>query len=635
MESVREVGELWANHGMEGEESMISAEPIAMIVPSELQNLPESLTPESSASPSAHKGFGANLSPSSEGSSSERTPSAGENVEEGASSPLPESMEVAVDVPVVAGWENKTIGGRLSNLCKAPHTLTAGFRFRANLHHEVADCATSIKGYTRLEEVVRQYHVPRTVLLQAGTKNERACNMSATGVRARVDTTDPQQHKIYNRIYAVVREVGDTCKGNPVQIALPMPAEYHTDKVVLHLWARKNGDRVSNDLAARLSKWRSYYAYMNYPTLTPGNLELKDRITNYVKGEGLIDLEALVTLELLTLRGFVDVTNLFSEGKMSSMLERQRERAQRSRGRGIGSSSRRQTRFHKLPPAAPRSSLQREQGSSSASRPQAERRVEPSLLRPGCALTKTPMLKMIRLSPRDGLGYAKLRPTCGLPARQGLHSAAWEPCCDVEAYGYKASLEDEVNCLQSSKMANRAASAESRADELANRATMDEVVRVVDRTKKVEVERDSALNDLNTLRRRVAMANQDLARAEESLRKAKAQHHRCISITRAQGAEWLVGADMFQDAVAMASMNTTTEIYNDELNEGVPIWLPSVLEEGKEFENLPRFDSWVGDTLVEEAKPLSTPPAPQSAPTAAVPSPACANASIPVDLTDD
>ncbi|GLT84766.1 hypothetical protein SLE2022_029800 [Rubroshorea leprosula] len=103
MEYVREVGELRGNQGMEREESVISAEPIAMIVPPELQDLPETLTPESSASPSAHEGSGANPSLSSEGSSSENTPSARENVEEGASSPSSESMEVAVDMPVVAG----------------------------------------------------------------------------------------------------------------------------------------------------------------------------------------------------------------------------------------------------------------------------------------------------------------------------------------------------------------------------------------------------------------------------------------------------------------------------------------------------------------------------------------------------
>ncbi|GLU08948.1 hypothetical protein SLE2022_258290 [Rubroshorea leprosula] len=137
---------------------------------------------------------------------------------------------------------------------------------------------------------------------------------------------------------------------------------------------------------------------------------------------------------------------------------------------------------------------------------------------------------------------------------------------------------------------------------------------------------------------------------------------------------------MFKDVVAMASMNTTTKIYNDvrgkvlehrldfsigelaffegeefdeegkslaspadttvrlrwELNEdGVPIWPPSVLEEGEDFENLPRFDSWVGDAPEEKAEPSSTPPAPQPVSTTTVPSLARADASIPVDLTDD
>ncbi|GKV48242.1 hypothetical protein SLEP1_g55068 [Rubroshorea leprosula] len=148
MEFVSEVGELRGNQGVEGEESVISVEPITMVVPPELQDLSETLTSESNASLGAHEGSGANPSLSSEGSSSENTASA--------SSPSSESMEVAVNVPAVAGWENKTIGGRLSNFRKAPHTLTAGFRFRANLHHEVTDCATSIKGYKRLEDVVRQ-----------------------------------------------------------------------------------------------------------------------------------------------------------------------------------------------------------------------------------------------------------------------------------------------------------------------------------------------------------------------------------------------------------------------------------------------------------------------------------------------
>ncbi|GKV51992.1 hypothetical protein SLEP1_g58602 [Rubroshorea leprosula] len=368
---------------------------------------------------------------------------------------------------------------------------------------------------------------------------------------------------------------------------------------------------------------------MNYPTLTPGDLKLKDRITNYVKGVGLVDLEALVTPELLTLRGFVDVTNLFSEEEMSSMLKRQREQAQCSRGRGTGSSTRRQTRYNELPPTAPRSPLQREQGSSLASRPQAERRVEtvpietqrharedsdaeddvPLIQRrlntgsqsgavrspdaPTTALLRRYPHQQIARAPESHTmrALATLRPTV---------NSRWSRLADSckQLTSDKASLEDEVNCLQSSEMANRAASAESWADELANKAAMDEVVRAVDSTKKAEAERDSALNDLNTLRRRVAVADQDLARVEEGLRKAKTQHQHCISIARAQGAKWLVGADMFQDAVVAASMNTTTEIYND--------------VRGKVLKHQPDFPInelafFEGEELDEEGKSLAAP----------------------------
>ncbi|GKU93146.1 hypothetical protein SLEP1_g6770 [Rubroshorea leprosula] len=418
MEFVSEVGELRGNQGMDGEENVMAVEPITMIVPPELQDVSETPTAEGSASSGAHEDSGANPSPSSEGSSSEDTASA--------SSTSLESMEVAVNVPPVAGWENKTIGGRLSNLRKAPNTLTAGFRFRANLHHEVADCPTSIKGYKRLEEVVRRYHVPRTVLLRTGTKNERACSVSATGwIPVYVDHFDaglrfPLSGLIFDILseyeLALTQLTPNSIKfivGFMLLCArLQIPAKaivfrslflcrlssaqtrwyyisgrekmaiFKNIRNKVSRWKRQfifvwdtRAERVSTDLAARLSEWRPGHAYMNYPTLTPGDLELRDRITNYVKGGGLVDLEALVTPEVLTLRGFVDIPNLFSEGEMSSMLERQRERAQRSRGRGTGSGARRQTRFDELPPAAPRSSAQREQGSSSVSRPAAERRV--------------------------------------------------------------------------------------------------------------------------------------------------------------------------------------------------------------------------------------------------------------------
>ncbi|GKV46506.1 hypothetical protein SLEP1_g53488 [Rubroshorea leprosula] len=505
MEFFREVGELRGNQGMEEEEGVMSVEPIAMIVPPELQDLPKTLTPENSASSSAHEGFDANHSSPSKGSSSEKTPSAGKDVGEG---------------EVIPCWK---------------------------------------------------------------------------------------------------------------------------------LW-----------------RWSLGHTYMNYPTLTPDDLEFKDRITNYVKAVGLIDLEALVTLEVLTVRGFVDVANLFSEGDMSSMLKRQRERAQRSRARGAWSSTQWQTRFDERSPTAPRSSSQRERGSSSASWPHAERRVEavsietwrcarkdsnveddvPLIWRrlnsgsqsgavrsPDTPVAQahntaealpTPAASMgPRITYPEGFSYTKV--DCQLTMVQGSS----QDCCKWLTSD-KASLEDEVNRLQSSEMANKAASAESRADELANKvnqlkeelekvqvkkesgiqAALDEVVRAVDRSQKAEAERDSTLNELNTLRQQVAVADQDLT----------------------------------QDAVAVASMNTTIEIYNDvrgkvlkhrpnfpigklaffegeefdeegkslaspadttvrhrwEMNkDGVPIRPPSILEEGEDFENLPRFDSWAGDAPAE------------------------------------
>ncbi|GLT25137.1 hypothetical protein SLA2020_002880 [Shorea laevis] len=134
-----------------------------MVVPSKLQDLLETITPESSASSSAHGNSGYHHSSPSKSSSSERTSSDGEGMGEGASNPPTKNVEASV--LVLVEWEGKTISGRLSNLRKAPQTLPARFRFKATLHHEVADGAASIKGYKKLEEIVRQYHILRIILI--------------------------------------------------------------------------------------------------------------------------------------------------------------------------------------------------------------------------------------------------------------------------------------------------------------------------------------------------------------------------------------------------------------------------------------------------------------------------------------
>ncbi|GKV35866.1 hypothetical protein SLEP1_g44072 [Rubroshorea leprosula] len=101
-----------------------------MIVPPTLQDVPKTMTPESSASLSARYNGGDHPTASSS-SSSEETPSCEER--------MGDVMSNVSDRPVSEEWESKTITGRLSNLRKAPKDLPAGFRFRAALHHKVAD----------------------------------------------------------------------------------------------------------------------------------------------------------------------------------------------------------------------------------------------------------------------------------------------------------------------------------------------------------------------------------------------------------------------------------------------------------------------------------------------------------------
>ncbi|GKV21530.1 hypothetical protein SLEP1_g31505 [Rubroshorea leprosula] len=576
-------------------------------------------------------------------------------------------------------------------------------------------------------------------------------------------------------------------------------------------------DRINNELAARLSEWRTPSTYMNYPQLTSGDVDLKNRLLDYVKARGLVDLETLVTPEQIALHGFVDVANLYSQGVMSSILERQRQRAQGSRNRGAGSGSQRQSRFDERPPAAPgRSSQQR--SSSSAQRPRVEQRTKPApsssrrrareesdaeddipLIRrrtstgsqpaPATAarpagrpagVHQAPVHEVAEAAPTSlsVVGPRIAYPNCFSYARTECQTAMLQgmqnfvPPADrlratghvqqhrghaaliklMDAFSYtvalfeceqgaraqnselqhnckqlaseKASLADEVSRLQSSKMANRATSAESRADELARKvlelreeldraraekenyiqAAKDEAGRAEDRAKKAEAEREKTLHELSGLRKRVSLADQHVARAEASLERTKRLHQHDVCFACAQGAEWLVGAEMFQDAVAVAAANTTTDIFNEvcgkvlgvradfpigelaffegkeidadgkslaqpadtrvklkwELNEeGLPVWPPSIVEEGEDTEGLPSFDAWVADPHDVPAEPSSTPPcAPPQPVSAAAPTPTLSpvqspahsspdrssparsaatpnDASIPVDLTDE
>ncbi|GKV36706.1 hypothetical protein SLEP1_g44806 [Rubroshorea leprosula] len=751
-----------------------------MIVPPKLQDLPETITSESSASSSAgDNGDGHHASPSS-------SPSSGSP-----SNPEEEPENVGgneLDLPAAGEWEDRVLPGRLSNIRKAPKDLPAGFRFRAALHHEVADSVPSISGYKGLEEMIREYHIPRTILVRTSGQNERACSVSQTGwipvLQAGFDAADTQQHKVHRGLYAVVCETRGTDQGDSVQVAVLVPAVSKLKRSEVFIFVRDTQtERVSNDLAARLSEWRTPNAHVNYPQLLPRDTDLKNRLLEHERRENLVDLEALVTPELLAVFRFVDVANLFTEGiffsygrncsraesyaffcagEMSSILERQRQRAQGSRGRASGSAQPRQTRFDERPPPAPQSRGSSHWGSSSSSRPRADHRAEAAA--PGACRRAREETE----SEEDEVPLARRRTSGGTQPAQAARPvtvrspnapsvtvrAAVEPTSASasmsgpriaypEGFSYvgqsvslpwckacttlcppqilaaeKASLVDDVNRLQGSEMANRAAAVESQADEIANRinelkeelerahaeresgiqATKDEAARAEERAKRAEDERDHAQTELSSLRFQVTEADKNLSTTEEALNALKASHARSVGIARAQGAEWLVGSSTFQDAVAVALANMTTEIYNEirgkvlhhrpdfpirelvffdeeELDEqgkslapladttvrlrwdvneeGVPVWPPSVLEDGEDPVGLPSFDAWVEGAPVAEQEPSSTPPnsqpavvpasspvsAPALEPAARSPpahsSAASADTSMPVDLTDD
>ncbi|GKV04723.1 hypothetical protein SLEP1_g16837 [Rubroshorea leprosula] len=708
------------NQGEEEDVDVISVELIAMIVPPELQDSPRTAAPESSASSSVCGG-----------SESHR------------SAPV---TSAAAKVVVFEGWENKALSGRLDSLCKAPKTLSAGFKFRAVLHHEVVDGAATVKGYKKLEEMVRRFQIPKTVLIRAGTPNERACSISRTGwVPVYVDHFDaglrfPLPGLIFDVLaeyeLALTQLTPNSIKfiigfmllcerlGMPAKAVVFMslflcrlcPSTSGTrwyyisgrEKMMIFTniwnkvarWKRQfvfirdtRTVRMNNELTTRLSKWRTPNTYMNYPQLTVGDVDLKNWLLNYMKARGLVDLEALVTPEKIALRGFVDVENLHSQGEMSSILERQRQRAQGSRNRGAGSGSQRQSCFDERPLAAPGRSSQH-RGSSSAQRPRVEQRAEPgpssarrrlredSDTEDNVPLTRRRTSTGSQLAPAGTQNFVP--PAVRLCAKghiqqHGGHAALIKL---MDAFSYTVAL---FECEQGARVRNNElqTSCKQLATEkasLADEAAKEEAGRAEDRAKRAEADREKTLHDLNAMAERVSQVDQHVARAEASLEKCKRlhQHDLCFALAAANTTTdifnevrgkvlgvWanfpigelavFEGEEIDADGKSLAQPADTKVKLRWDLNEeGLPVWPPSVVEEGEDTEGLPSFDAWVADPHDVPAEPSSTPPSTPPQPvTAAAPaifSPAHSSldrssparsaaalndASIPVDLTDD
>ncbi|GKV30880.1 hypothetical protein SLEP1_g39651 [Rubroshorea leprosula] len=467
-----------------------------MIVPSELQDLSETMVPESSASSSARDNGDDHHTPSSSSSSSEDTPSRGEGTG---------------DV--------------------APKDLPAGFRFKAALHHEVADCAPSISGYKKLEEMVGAYHIPRTILLWTSGQNERACTVSQTGwILVYVDHFDtglrfPLPGLVFDLLadyeLALTQLTPNSMRFIIGFMLLCARFEVPTKAIVFReksqmfknvrnkvaRWKRQfifvrdtRTERISNVLAALLSKWRVPNAHVNYPQLLPQDIDLKNRLLEHARSENLIDLEALVNPELLAVFGFIDVANLFSEASASLGLTRLRNgqhlaetdaraetaapSARRRAREGIESEDdvpliRRRTSggtqpeqaaptTAALPPNAPLAiaraaaepaSPAMVQGMQSFVPPVDRQRARAFVQQHG---GQAAMVKLM-----DAFSYA----VALFDSEQGARTqnSEFNSKCIQLAAAEKASLVDDVNRLQGSEIANRAASAESQAEELASR----------------------------------------------------------------------------------------------------------------------------------------------------------------------
>ncbi|GKV45804.1 hypothetical protein SLEP1_g52849 [Rubroshorea leprosula] len=610
------------------------------------QDSPETMAYEGSTSSSTGDDGGDLPIASSSSSSTEETPSRKEGMGDVVSS--------VSDRLVVGEWEGVTIPGRLSNLRKASKDLLAGFRFKAALHHEVADCAPSISGACTVSQtgwipvyanhfdaglrfplaglvfdLLADYELALTQL----TPNSIRFIIGFMLLCARLEV--PAKAIVFRSLFQC--RLCPNSRGakwyylsgrNKSQLFKNVRNKVARWKRQFIFVRDTRAERISNDLAAQLSEWRTLNAHINYPQLLPRDVDLKNQLLKYAQREGLIDLEALVTSEHLAVFGFVDVTNLFSEGMflsystsssraesyaffcagdMSSILERQRQRAQGSRDRASGSAQPRQTRFDERPPPAPQSRGSSHRGSNSSSRPRADHRVEaaapgarrraheeieseedevplarrrisggtqpaqaarPTTVRSPAVppATARAVVEPVSVSastsgPRIAYpeGFTYVRAECQPAMVQAMHN--FVPPADskrakafVQQHGEqvamiklmdvtfsyavalyeseqrartknselgskckqlaveKASLVDNVNRLQGSEMANRAAAAESRADELAHRinelkeelervraekesgiqAGKDKAARVEERAKKAEGERDRA-----------------------------------------------------------------------------------------------------------------------------------------------
>ncbi|GKV26835.1 hypothetical protein SLEP1_g36060 [Rubroshorea leprosula] len=461
MASFHDVRELWGNQGGEDKVDVISLEPITMIVPPELQDLPRTITSKSSASSSAGGGSGDHRSStSSSDSSAEETPSEVGGVEEGGCSALAIRTEVE--------W-----------LC-----LKDG-RARATMHHEVVDGAAMVKRPAQYQ----------------GRDGDVLANHFDAGLRfALLGLIFDVLEKLGMPPKAVVFRSLFLCRLCPSTSGMRWYYISEREKMMIFTniknkvarWKRQfifihdtQTERMNNELAACLSKWRTPNAYMNYPQLTVGDVDLKNQLLDHVKARGLVDFEALVTPEQLALLG----RNEQHSREVASMSIRLEEPWSWDEHR-ISAHFSHCCVATNMPSTPAREVAEPVLASSSISRP--------------------------RIAYPEGFNYVKT--DCQAAMVQGMQS--FKPPADrqrakghVQQHGGHAALLKLIDVNELREELEKAQVEK----ESSIQAVKEEVGHAEDRTKKAESNREKALYELNSLKDRVAEADQHITGVEASL----------------------------------------------------------------------------------------------------------------------
>ncbi|GKV12350.1 hypothetical protein SLEP1_g23505 [Rubroshorea leprosula] len=258
---------------------------------------------------------------------------------------------------------------------------------------------------------------------------------------------------------------------------------------------------------------------------------------------------------------------------MSSILERQRQRAQSSRNRGAGSGSQRQTRFGERPPVAlGRSSSHR--SSSSAPRHHAEQRRRTSM---GSQPAPTAAVQPANVPPTPACEVAE--PALASSSVSGPRIAYSKGFSYIKTDCQAAMVQGMQNFVPPADRQHAKGHVQQHGGHTALLKLMDAFSYIVALFECEQRARDAVV---------VASANTTIDIFNE-IREKVLRYRADFPIDELAFFE---GEEMDEQGKSLAPPTDTRVKLKWELNEeGLPVWPPSVVEEGEDTEGLPSFDA--------------------------------------------